>query len=124
MCPAQNRYREKSTTCRTDNCIVIFTNPPADDERDFIVYTPPAYDPAARKRYPVLYLLHGYSDDATARPSVGLANIILDNLIARGQAKPMIVVISRIYVIANPQMASHIYQNCRTSKSIQKHSKY
>ena len=64
----------------------------ADDERDFIVYTPPAYDPAARKRYPVLYLLHGYSDDATAWPSVGLANIILDNLIARGQAKPMIVV--------------------------------
>ena len=64
----------------------------ADDERDFIVYTPPAYDPAARKRYPVLYLLHGYSDDTTAWPSVGLANVILDNLIARGQAKPMIVV--------------------------------
>jgi enterochelin esterase-like enzyme len=64
----------------------------ADDERDFIVYTPPAYNPAARKRYPVLYLLHGYSDDTTAWSSVGLANIILDNLIARGQAKPMIVV--------------------------------
>jgi enterochelin esterase family protein len=64
----------------------------ADDERDFIVYTPPAYDPAARKRYPVLYLLHGYSDDTTAWPSVGLANVILDNLIARGQAKPMIIV--------------------------------
>ncbi|MGO9587659.1 MAG: esterase [Limisphaerales bacterium] len=64
----------------------------ADDERDFIVYTPPAYDPAARQRYPVLYLLHGYSDDTTAWSSVGMANIILDNLIARGQAKPMIVV--------------------------------
>jgi len=64
----------------------------AEDERDFIVYTPPAYDPAARKRYPVLYLLHGYSDDTTAWSSVGLANVILDNLIARGQAKPMIVV--------------------------------
>jgi enterochelin esterase family protein len=64
----------------------------ADDERDFLVYTPPGYDATARKRYPVLYLLHGYSDDATAWPSVGLANIILDNLIARNQAKPMIVV--------------------------------
>ena len=64
----------------------------AGDERDFIVYTPPGYDPAARKRYPVLYLLHGYSDDATAWPTAGRANVILDNLIARGQAKPMIVV--------------------------------
>src|ERR1700744_5654673 len=35
----------------------------AEDERDFIVYTPPGYDPKAGKRYPVLYLLHGYSDD-------------------------------------------------------------
>ncbi|MEI6197481.1 MAG: alpha/beta hydrolase-fold protein, partial [Verrucomicrobiota bacterium] len=58
----------------------------AEDERDFIVYTPPGYDPSARKRYPVLYLLHGYSDDASAWSEVGRANVILDNLIARGQA--------------------------------------
>jgi enterochelin esterase family protein len=64
----------------------------AGDDRDFFVYTPPGYDPAARKRYPVLYLLHGYSDDATAWVSVGLANVILDNLIARQQARPMLVV--------------------------------
>src|SRR5437868_6917610 len=43
----------------------------ADDDRDFYVYTPPDYNPAARKRYPVLYLLHGYSDDASAWISVG-----------------------------------------------------
>lgn len=64
----------------------------AGDERDFIVYTPPGYDASARKRYPVLYLLHGYSDDTTAWSAVGRENVILDNLIARGQAKPMIVV--------------------------------
>ena len=64
----------------------------AGDERDFIVYTPPGYDSAARKRYPVLYLLHGYSDDTTAWSTIGRANVILDNLIARKQAKPMIVV--------------------------------
>jgi enterochelin esterase family protein len=64
----------------------------AGDERDFIVYTPPGYDPAARKRYPALYLLHGFSDDATAWSTAGRANVILDNLIARGQARPMIVV--------------------------------
>jgi enterochelin esterase family protein len=40
----------------------------------------------------VLYLLHGYSDDATAWTSVGCAHVIMDNLIARKQATPMIVV--------------------------------
>jgi enterochelin esterase-like enzyme len=64
----------------------------AGDDRDYYVYTPPGYDPAAKKTYPVLYLLHGFSDDASGWTAVGRANVILDNLIARGQAKPMIVV--------------------------------
>jgi enterochelin esterase-like enzyme len=62
------------------------------DERPFVVYTPPGYDPAAQRLYPVLYLLHGYSDAEDAWVSVGRANVILDNLIARGQARPMLVV--------------------------------
>jgi enterochelin esterase-like enzyme len=64
----------------------------ANDDRDYYVYTPPAYDASAKKTYPVLYLLHGYSDDASGWTAVGRANIILDNLIAQGKAKPMIVV--------------------------------
>jgi len=64
----------------------------ANDDRDFYVYTPPGYDPASKKAYPVLYLLHGYSDDASGWTAVGRANVILDNLIAQGKAKPMIVV--------------------------------
>ncbi len=64
----------------------------ADDERDFYVYTPPGYDPSAKKTYPVLYLLHGFSDDASGWTAVGHANVILDNLIAQGKTKPMIVV--------------------------------
>jgi len=64
----------------------------AGDDRDFYVYTPPGYDPAAKKTYPVLYLLHGYSDDASGWSAVGRANVILDNLIAQGKAEPMIVV--------------------------------
>jgi enterochelin esterase-like enzyme len=64
----------------------------AGDQRDFYVYTPPGYDPNAKKIYPVLYLLHGYSDDASGWTAVGRANVILDNLIAQGKAKPMIVV--------------------------------
>jgi len=62
------------------------------DNRDFYVYTPPGYDSAANTRYPVLYLLHGYSDDASGWTAVGKANLILDSLIAQNKAKPMIIV--------------------------------
>src|SRR5258706_564603 len=51
------------------------------DERGYFVYTPPGYDPRGKQSYPVLYLLHGYSDDASAWTAVGRANVILDNLI-------------------------------------------
>jgi len=64
----------------------------ADDERDYYVYTPPGYKASGKQKYPVLYLLHGYSDDASGWTAVGRANVILDNLIAQGKAKPMIVV--------------------------------
>lgn len=62
------------------------------DDRDFYVYTPPGYNAADAKQYPVLYLLHGYSDDASGWTSVGKANLILDSLIASGKAKPMLIV--------------------------------
>lgn len=86
----------------------LYKSTAAGDERDFVVYTPPGYNPSARKRYPALYLLHGFSDDANTWSSVGRANVILDNLIARGQARPMIVVMplgygSMEYVRVNRQ---------------------
>jgi enterochelin esterase-like enzyme len=62
------------------------------DDRPFIVYTPPEYDPAAKEPYPVLYLLHGFSDTEDAWTGIGQANVILDNLIRRGEAKPMVIV--------------------------------
>lgn len=62
------------------------------DQRDFFVYTPPGYDAKADKVYPVLYLLHGFSDGANGWSDVGQAHVILDNLIAQGKAKPMLVV--------------------------------
>ncbi len=64
----------------------------ANDDRDYYVYTPAGYDPSAKKTYPVLYLLHGFSDEANGWTAVGHANVILDNLIAQGKAKPMIIV--------------------------------
>jgi enterochelin esterase-like enzyme len=62
------------------------------DDRDYYVYTPPGYDSAAATRYPVLYLLHGFSDEANGWTAVGRAHVILDNLIAQARAKPMLVV--------------------------------
>ncbi len=63
----------------------------------FLVYTPPGYDPAAPEPYPVLYLLHGYSDAEDTWITVGRVDVILDNLIARGLAKPMVIVMPRGY---------------------------
>jgi enterochelin esterase family protein len=59
--------------------------------RRMMVYTPPGYETGTTK-YPVLYLLHGGGGDEEAWLTMGRANIIIDNLIAAGKAKPMIVV--------------------------------
>jgi enterochelin esterase-like enzyme len=65
----------------------------ANDDRDFFVYTPAGYDARRPQPYPVLYLLHGLGDDAERwlTGGGGAANI-LDNLIAKNKAIPMIVV--------------------------------
>jgi enterochelin esterase-like enzyme len=67
------------------------------NQSDYYVYTPPGYNAKSRERYPVLYLLHGYSDAADGWTQVGKANFILDSLIASGKAKPMIVVMTLGY---------------------------
>jgi enterochelin esterase-like enzyme len=59
--------------------------------RRMYVYTPPGYE-TSNVRYPVLYLLHGGGGDEDAWTTMGRANVIMDNLIAAGRAKPMIVV--------------------------------
>lgn len=75
------------------------------DERDFYVYTPPGYDPRGKQTYPVLYLLHGFSDDASGWTSVGRAHVILDNLIAQEKVKPMLIVMPLGY--GAPEIVSH-----------------
>ena len=59
-------------------------------ERRVLVYTPPNYSNS--KTYPVLYLLHGASDDEGFWTSVGRANFIMDNLLAEGKTKPALIV--------------------------------
>ncbi|MGD0571720.1 MAG: alpha/beta hydrolase-fold protein [Sedimentisphaerales bacterium] len=63
-----------------------------DATRRCFVYTPPDYDSNMNARYPVLYLQHGMGEDARGWSTQGRMNFILDNLIATGNAKPMIVV--------------------------------
>ena len=75
------------------------------DQRDYYVYTPPDFDPRSGKRYPVLYLLHGYSDYSDGWITMGRANFILDNLIAQGKAMPMIVVMPSGYSV--PALLDH-----------------
>jgi enterochelin esterase-like enzyme len=60
-------------------------------QRRMHVYTPPGYD-ANSDRYPVFYLLHGGGDEDSGWSTIGRAGFILDNLIAAGKAKPMLVV--------------------------------
>jgi len=65
--------------------------------RHALVYLPPGYDNSQKTRYPVLYLQHGGGEDETGWVRQGRANVILDNLIAAGEAKPMIVVMAYGY---------------------------
>jgi len=60
--------------------------------RRSFVYTPPDYDKNTTARYPVLYLQHGGGEDETGWPSQGKTNLIMDNLIAAGKARPFIIV--------------------------------
>ncbi len=59
--------------------------------RQMYLYTPPGYDKNINAKYPVLYLLHGGGEDERGWATQGKANLILDNLIAEGKAKPMII---------------------------------
>jgi enterochelin esterase family protein len=65
--------------------------------RHALVYTPPRYDEETRARHPVLYLQHGGGEDETGWIRQGRANFILDNLIAAGSCRPMIVVMAYGY---------------------------
>ncbi|WP_296701351.1 esterase [Algoriphagus sp.] len=72
---------------------VWYQSPSLDSYRRMYVYTPPGYD-SGNDKYPVLYLLHGAGGDEDAWSALGRANYILDNLIAEGKAKPMLIVMT------------------------------
>jgi len=73
---------------------ILFPSKSTNTSRRAFVYTPPDYDKDLTKRYPVLYLQHGWGEDETAWSNQGHANLIMDNLIAAGKARPFIIVMT------------------------------
>jgi len=61
------------------------------------IYCPPGYDIKNKERYPVLYLQHGMGEDERGWGLQGKVDIIMDNLIAEGKAKPMLIVMDQGY---------------------------
>jgi len=72
---------------------VLFWSESTQQVRRAFVYTPPTYD-KDKKKYPVLYLQHGWGEDETAWSRQGHANLIMDNLIAEGKCEPFIIVMT------------------------------
>lgn len=73
---------------------ILFPSPSTNTSRTAFVYTPPGYGVDDSKRYPVLYLQHGWGEDETAWSNQGHANLIMDNLIAEGKVEPFIIVMT------------------------------
>ena len=73
---------------------VMFPSKSTNTQRRAFVYTPPGYGKDKSKRYPVLYLQHGWGEDETAWSNQGHANLIMDNLIAENKVKPFIIVMT------------------------------
>jgi enterochelin esterase-like enzyme len=67
--------------------------------RQAYIYTPPDYDTNLKTRYPVLYLQHGSGENQRGWTLQGKANVILDNLIAAGKTRPMIIVMEKGYAV-------------------------
>ncbi|MCR5180217.1 MAG: endo-1,4-beta-xylanase [Bacteroidaceae bacterium] len=72
---------------------VLFWSESTQQVRRAFVYTPPTYG-QDKKKYPVLYLQHGWGEDETAWSRQGHANLIMDNLIAEGKCQPFIIVMT------------------------------
>jgi enterochelin esterase-like enzyme len=73
---------------------ILFPSKSTNTSRRAFVYTPPGYDKDLTKRYPVLYLQHGWGEDETAWSNQGHANLIMDNLIAESKIRPFLIVMT------------------------------
>ena len=90
--PGEDFYEPKNVPHGDIRAHYYFAKTTGLNRRAF-VYTPPDYDTNVTARYPVLYLQHGMGEDARGWATQGRAGLILDNLLAEGKARPMIIVI-------------------------------
>lgn len=73
---------------------ILFPSKSTNISRRAFVYTPPEYDKDMSRRYPVLYLQHGWGEDETGWSTQGYVNLIMDNFLAEGKIKPFLVVMT------------------------------
>jgi enterochelin esterase-like enzyme len=73
---------------------ILFPSKSTNTSRRAFVYTPPDYDKDQSRKYPVLYLQHGWGEDETAWSNQGHANLIMDNLLAENKCKPFLIVMT------------------------------
>jgi len=87
-----------------------YNSPTLKEERRITIYTPPGYETGSQS-YPVFYLLHGSGGDEEAWIALGRTSQIMDNLIAQGKAKPMIVVMTNGHTQnnASPEETNRAY---------------
>jgi enterochelin esterase-like enzyme len=88
--PGQGYYALKDVP-HGDIRIKRYYSPVTNSWRRFFIYTPPGYD-VSNEKYPVLYILHGGGEDERGWATQGKTDLILDNLVAEGKAKPMLIV--------------------------------
>ena len=104
---------------------VWYDSPTLGMKRRLTVYTPAGYEDSPKAKYPVLYLLHGSGGDEDAWSDLGRTAQIMDNLIAEGKAKPMIVVMPNgvYFNQAAPGAAVNMFQptmaNSRSQSTIE-----
>jgi len=109
-------YAEKEVP-HGDIRIKKYYSPVARSWREMYIYTPPGYDMNTNEKYPVLYILHGGGEDQTGWAMQGKTDLILDNLIADGKAKPMIVVMPDANVGAGGFSADSVEGSLRMFES-------
>lgn len=73
---------------------ILFPSKSTNTDRRAFVYTPPGYDQETDKRYPVLYLQHGFGENEYGWSVQGHAGLIMDNLLAEQKAKPFLIVMT------------------------------
>lgn len=87
---------------------ILFWSKQTSSLRRAFVYTPPMYGQDPAKKYPVLYLQHGWGEDETAWSNQGHCNLIMDNLIADGKIEPFIIVMT--YGMTNELKWGHMHE--------------